>query len=54
MTKDMSAIRMKLTDFGLSKLTQRNTLTTLGVKPLLWTSIEGLKEDKFSRESDIW
>jgi serine/threonine protein kinase len=54
MPKDMSVIRVKLTDFGLSKVTAKNTLTTLGVKPLLWTSIEGLKEDKFSRESDIW
>ncbi len=51
----MSSIRLKLTDFGLSRtISDKNTIETLGVRPLCWTAIEALEGNKFSPQSDIW
>jgi serine/threonine protein kinase len=53
-SKNLEKICVKLSDFGLSRIIERSTVATESAFPVVWTAIEGLKDAKYSKESDIW
>jgi hypothetical protein len=47
-------LKIKLTDFGLSRDANLYSTSQSGIKPIAWSALESLRFDQFSKESDIW